>query len=68
MGKLPERSRLALALSVSTVIVSNVVGGIVVGYLLDRWLDTAPWMITSGLILGAVSAFISLYRIMSRLN
>ena len=68
MSNLSERSKLALALSVGTVIASNVVGGIIVGYILDRWLKTAPWMITSGLILGTIGAFVGLYRIVSKLN
>lgn len=68
MGRIPEHSRLALALSVGTVISSNIVGGIIVGYLLDRWLGTAPVAITTGLVLGTISAFLGLYRIVSRLN
>ena len=63
-----EGSRFALALSVGTVITSNVVGGVVLGYLMDRWLSTDPWFITTGLILGAISAFIGIFRILNRLN
>lgn len=68
MGQNSERSKLALALSVGTVISSNIVGGIVVGYLLDRWFETAPWLLIAGIVLGTVGAFTSLYRIMSRLG
>jgi ATP synthase protein I len=63
-----EPSKLALILSAGSVVTANVVGGIVVGYVLDRWLETYPWMLLTGLILGLISAFISLYRIMNRLN
>jgi len=63
-----ERSKIALALSVGTIITSNVIGGVFAGYLLDRWLDTRPWLVITGLILGAVSAFIGLFRILNRLN
>lgn len=68
MGKLSENRRLALALSVGTVMTSNIIGGIALGYLLDWWLKTAPWMIVTGLILGTVSAFIGIYRIVSKLD
>jgi F0F1-type ATP synthase assembly protein I len=68
MGKDSEQSKLALALSVGTVISSNVVGGLIVGYLLDRWLKTDPWLLITGVILGTVGAFTALYRIMSRLD
>jgi len=63
-----EGNKLALALSMGTVISSNVIGGVVLGYLLDRWLSTGPWLITSGLIIGAISGFIGLFRILNRLN
>jgi ATP synthase protein I len=68
MAQQSEQSKLALALSVGAVITSNVVGGIVAGYFLDRWLQTGPWLIVVGLVLGVVSAFAGLYRIMARLN
>ena len=68
MSKLSENRKLALALSVGTVLTSNVVGGIALGYFLDRWMKTAPWFIVTGLIVGTVSAFIGLHRIISRLE
>jgi F0F1-type ATP synthase assembly protein I len=68
MVRLTENRKLALAFSVGTVMTSNIVGGIILGYLLDRWFRTAPWMIVTGLVLGTVSAFLGLYRIVSRLE
>ncbi|MCI0661197.1 MAG: AtpZ/AtpI family protein [Acidobacteria bacterium] len=68
MAKKSEQNKLALAFATGAVITANVVGGIVIGYLLDRWLNTAPWMIVTGLILGTIGAFVGLYRIMSQLN
>lgn len=63
-----EQSKLALAFSVGTVIASNIVGGVVLGYLLDRWLKTPPWLLLAGIVLGTCGAFVALYRIVSRLN
>lgn len=63
-----EQNKLALAFSVGTVVVSNIVGGVVVGYLLDRWLKTGPWLLLGGIVLGAIGALASLVRIVSRLN
>lgn len=68
MARLTENRKLALAFSVGTVITSNIVGGIVLGYLLDRWFRTAPWLIVTGLVMGTVSAFVGIYRIVSRLE
>lgn len=50
------------------VMSSNIIGGIIVGYLLDKWLGTSPWMIISGVVLGTVGAMVGLYRITSSLN
>jgi F0F1-type ATP synthase assembly protein I len=63
-----EQSKRALTLSVITLFSSNILGGILVGYLLDRWLNTAPWMVVTGIVLGLTSAIIGLIRIMNRLN
>lgn len=50
------------------VMSSNIIGGIIVGYVLDKWLGTNPLLIISGVVLGTVGALVSLYRITSRLN
>jgi len=68
MDKKSEQNKFALALTVGTMISANVVGGIIVGYLLDRWFKTEPWLLITGIILGTIGAFVGLYRIMSRLG
>ncbi len=45
-----------------------VVGGLVVGWLLDRWLGTGPWLLVTGLVLGAAGGFYELIRATSKLN
>jgi ATP synthase protein I len=64
----PEQSKLAQTLTVITLFSSNILGGLLVGYLLDRWLNTDPWMVITGIVLGLTSAIIGLIRIMNRLN
>jgi len=68
MSEGPEQSKLAQALAVVTLFSSNILGGILVGYLLDRWLNTGPWMVITGIVLGLTSAIIGLVRVMNRLN
>jgi F0F1-type ATP synthase assembly protein I len=68
MSKDSEQSKFALAFAVGGIIAYNISGGIILGYLLDRWLSTSPWLSITGLILGTIGAFAGLYRIMSRLN
>lgn len=41
---------------------------VAVGYYLDRWLDTAPWLLLTGAVLGMVSVFVHLFRLVANLN
>jgi F0F1-type ATP synthase assembly protein I len=68
MPEKSEQSKFALAFAIGGIIAYNISGGIILGYLLDRWLSTSPWLSITGLILGTVGAFAGLYRIMSKLN
>jgi F0F1-type ATP synthase assembly protein I len=63
-----EQSKLAQTLMVVTLFSSNILGGILVGYLLDRWLNTGPWMVIIGVVLGLTSAIIGLVRVLNRLT
>ena len=45
-----------------------VVGGLLVGWLLDRWLGTRPWLLVVGLILGAAAGFYEFIRTTSKLG
>ena len=44
-----------------------VVAGLFVGWLLDRWLGTQPWLLVVGLVLGAAAGFYELIRTSSKL-
>jgi ATP synthase protein I len=63
-----QQSKLAQTLKVVTLFSSNILGGILIGYLVDRWFNTGPWMIITGVILGLISAIIGLIRILNRLT
>lgn len=64
----PEQSKLTLAMMIGGVMSSNIIGGIIVGYVLDQWLRTSPWLIITGIVLGTIGALVGLHRITSRLN
>ena len=34
----------------------------VIGYLVDRWLDTLPWLTLAGVAIGMVSVFLQIVR------
>ncbi len=46
---------------------SVAIGG-VMGYFLDRWLGTQPWLMLVFLILGTVAAFRSLFALMKAIE
>jgi ATP synthase protein I len=45
-----------------------VVSGLGLGWLLDRWLGTKPWLMVVGIVLGAVAGFYELVRASSKLS
>jgi len=47
---------------------ASVVSGLIAGWLLDRWLGTAPWLLVAGIILGAAAGFYELIRITSKIT
>ncbi|MGA9998364.1 MAG: AtpZ/AtpI family protein [Pyrinomonadaceae bacterium] len=39
-----------------------------IGWVLDRWLGTSPWLLVSGIVLGAVVGFYQFIRLVSRIS
>ncbi|MDQ1559771.1 MAG: putative F0F1-ATPase subunit Ca2+/Mg2+ transporter [Pyrinomonadaceae bacterium] len=46
----------------------SIVSGLLVGWALDRWLGTSPWLIVAGIVLGSVAGFMQFIRLMSRIQ
>jgi ATP synthase protein I len=63
-----DQRRLTLALSLGAAISSPIVGGVLLGYLLDGWLGTSPWLSVTGLIVGTISGFTGFWRILKRMD
>ena len=38
------------------------------GWLLDRWLNTSPWLMVAGIVLGSALGLYEFIRITSKLN
>ena len=55
---------LSLGMQMALTMVFFVAGG----YFLDRWLGTAPWLLLVGAVLGMVSVFVHLFRLVADLN
>lgn len=41
---------------------NSVLAGTLLGYLLDRWLGTDPWLVVTGIVLGSYSGFLRLWH------
>jgi ATP synthase protein I len=46
----------------------SVAVGAILGYYLDKWLHTDPWLLIVFLIFGAIAGYRSLYRALKRLE
>jgi len=62
----PKRPPLAEAMryaQVGTMLIAPMIVIGAIGYVLDRRLATAPWLLLAGLILGMVTGFVSFFRL-----
>ena len=55
-----RKSGLAYAAAFS--LFASVVSGLIVGWLLDRWLGTKPWLLVAGIVVGAAAGFYEFIR------
>lgn len=58
----PDFRRLAELTSIGLMLPSSIAVGLFMGYFLDRWLGTAPWLLLIFTVLGVVSGLLSLFR------
>jgi ATP synthase protein I len=61
-----RKSGLAYAAALS--LFAAVVAGLIVGWLLDRWLGTKPWLLVTGLVLGAAAGFYEFIRATTKIS
>lgn len=40
---------------------NSILAGALLGYLLDMWLGTEPWLVVTGIVLGSYSGFLRLW-------
>jgi ATP synthase protein I len=58
----PFRQGLSLAMRIGVELVVSTVVGALLGYLLDSWLGTRPWIMVAGVLLGGVAGFRTVYQ------
>jgi len=61
-----RKSGLAYAAAFS--LFAAVVAGLILGWLLDRWLGTQPWLLLTGIELGSVAGLYEFIRSSSKLS
>lgn len=47
---------------------ASVVAGLIVGWLLDRWLGTSPWLLVIGIVLGSAAGFYEFIRTTAKIS
>ncbi len=61
----PPGNALGLAFRVGVELVSAVAIGVGIGWLLDQWLDTRPWLMLVFIFLGGAAGILNVYRMAS---
>ncbi|HUT08378.1 MAG TPA: AtpZ/AtpI family protein [Candidatus Latescibacteria bacterium] len=62
----PDLRRLSELASLGLILPSSIAVGLFIGYFLDRWLGTAPWLLLSFTVLGIVSGLLSLLQALKK--
>ena len=57
-----------IAYAAAISLFAAVVSGLLLGWLLDRWLGTKPWLLVAGVTLGSIAGFYEFIRATSRLS
>ena len=65
-SKGPDIRRLAELSSIALILPSSIAVGLFMGYFLDKWLGTAPWLLLTFTILGIISGLLSLFRALKK--
>jgi ATP synthase protein I len=63
-----NRSSIGAAFKLSTELVSAVAVGTIIGFILDRWFGTKPWLIIIFFFLGAAAGMMNVIRTANRMQ
>jgi len=56
-----------IAYAAALALFTSVISLCGIGWLLDRWLGTKPWLLVIGIVLGAAAGFYQFIRLTSKL-
>ena len=58
----PQTSNIGQAFKLSTELVAAVLVGTIIGFILDNWFDTKPWLIIIFFFVGVVAGILNVIR------
>ena len=66
--KNPPTSNIGQAFKLSTELVAAVLVGTIIGFILDNWFDTKPWLIITFFFVGVVAGILNVIRSAKKLQ
>ena len=64
----PQTSNIGQAFKLSTELVAAVLVGTIIGFILDNWFDTKPWLIIIFFFLGTAAGILNVIRTANRMQ
>ena len=61
-----ESRKAGFAYAAGIALFASVATFCIIGYFLDRWLGTAPWLLIGGIVLGSAAGLFEFVRISSK--
>lgn len=46
----------------------SILSGALLGYLLDLWLGTDPWLVVTGIVLGSYAGFLRMWQYVKKMD
>ena len=62
ISKEASSSKLGIAFKMSTEMVAAVVVGTIIGFILDNWFGTKPWLILIFFFVGVIAGILNVFR------
>ena len=63
-----SKSSIGQAFKMSTELVSAVVVGTIIGFILDNWFDTKPWFIITFFFIGVIAGIMNVIRVANNMQ
>jgi ATP synthase protein I len=62
-GSAPDKSGLSIAFRIGVELVAALAIGVGIGWVLDRWLGSSPWLLILFFVLGAAAGIMNVFRV-----